>query len=140
MDQLAGRTGFLPEPIETRRVSGQAFGDQFDGDETAQAQVAGPIHLTHAACAQPSDNFVRSETRSVRNRHRYPRQVAISPAVSVEATGDRIWNVTSTVPIRSASPSASGVGDVTLWSPRNVPCLLPRSCSTARFTVTITCA
>ena len=57
------------ETRERVRPRGDVGRQDFDGDVAAQLVVAGPIHLSHAAAADESDDFVRAESRARSERH-----------------------------------------------------------------------
>src|SRR5688572_28685562 len=60
------------EPLPRLRVHGEIGGHRLDGHRSTQPDVAGAIHLAHAAGAQRFEDFVRAEV-SPRGQHHKER-------------------------------------------------------------------
>src|SRR5688572_16840216 len=60
------------EPLPRFRIHGEIGGHRLDGHRSIQPDVAGAIHLAHAAGAQRFENFVRAEV-SPRGQHHKER-------------------------------------------------------------------
>src|SRR5688572_7561572 len=72
MTERRDGAGLDVEPLPRFRVHGEIGGHRLDGYRSIQPDVAGPIHLAHAAGAQQFENFVRAEV-SPRGQHHKER-------------------------------------------------------------------
>ena len=113
--------------------------DHLDGDLTSQAHVAGPVHFAHAAGAEPSGDFIRTESRPVWNRHersQAPNLLAVRVVPAVIACG------TSRALCQSESRRRrpDGVDDVTRSFPAKSAVLAAEILEHGSIGLTITCA
>src|SRR5688572_32626436 len=58
------------EPLPRFRIHGEIGGHRLDGHRSIQADIAGPIHLAHAAGAQRFENFIRAEVSPRGQQHK----------------------------------------------------------------------
>src|SRR5262245_44165438 len=123
MTQAGDRAGFAAEPFVPRGIAGDVGGKDLDGDRAVEARVARAIHLAHAARPERRDGFIRAAAGASCERHR--------PAVAVDPFALTVRNVSTKLPIRISSPSASSTADVSGCPRTIVPFLLSRSSSVA---------
>ena len=60
---------FALEPRTAIGILREGRWEDFDRDISTQPRVPGAVHLTHAADAERTGNFVRTEARADRKRH-----------------------------------------------------------------------
>ena len=61
MIQRGDRLRLTMKARDTIRIAALHLRQHFDGDETIEPGVAGPIHFAHAAGAEQADNLVGAE-------------------------------------------------------------------------------
>src|SRR5262249_25581381 len=69
MTQRRNGAGLLLEAAKSLRIAAECGGQHLDRDEAVQPRIAGLIHLSHAAGAKQSDDFVDTEPRAGEERH-----------------------------------------------------------------------
>ena len=110
--ELPGGARLLLEAMQPARIRRERLGDQLDRDVAPETRIARAVDLAHAAGAEPADDLVGTDRGAGRDGMRDAADHSAGrTCVSVDIAGARTWKVTSSDPMRIASPSASRTGD-----------------------------
>ena len=110
MIELPGGARLLLEPMHPAGIGRQRLGDQLDRHVATETRIARAVDVAHAAGAQPADDLVRTDPRAGRDARGRPGSWRRLRLRVRRPRAARTWNVTSSDPMRIASPSASRTG------------------------------
>jgi hypothetical protein len=80
--------GFPRKPSQACMVASEGIRQDFDGDSAAEPGVPGPVHFSHAACADGRNDFVCAEPNSAYQGHLSPPEAGLDYTLLIVTWGD----------------------------------------------------